>query len=966
MQRLKAPLATYRLQFNKDFRFADATRLLDYFCQLGITDLYASPILVSRKGSGHGYDVTDPSRIDPELGSEEEFELLQSELVKRDMGLLLDIVPNHMAASSENRWWMDVLENGRDSAFAGYFDIDWLPGSRHLAGKVLLPFLGRPFGETLDNGELQLTFRDGKFYVCYFDFVFPIAPESYYQILSGDHGTLDYQLGKEKPSFQELSGILAGFAALAQKTDGATATERRLKVDALRERLRVLATEHIEVRSFLDARLRQFNGVPGEPESFSLLEHVLSQQHYLLAYWQDPNEGINYRRFFTIADLAGIRVEDPIVFEATHNQLIHLVAKGAKQGLRTGLRIDHIDGLLDPAGYLARLQHALADAPAPHVPQHDAPPRDTPPLDALKTYLVVEKILAPVERLPEGWPVAGTTGYDFMNYLQGPFVHTASARKIAAIYRQFIGEWPEFAALVHQKKKLVMNSLLRVEMRGLARQLADLASKDRYARNIPRSHLHEALIETTACMPVYRTYIRSLDVPPQAREIIGRALAAAQANRPQLGGPCLDFLRDVLTLANPPHIVPGQLEERLAFVMRWQQFTGPIVAKGFEDTALYAYYPLSSLNEVGGDPEPARAVSREEFYEYLGERHRRWPLALNATTTHDTKRSEDLRARVSVLSEIPDEWNFKLLEWSKLNARHKSSLNGHYAPDANEEYLIYQTLLGIWPVETGDPTSIINRLQRYMTKALREATIHTRWAKPNEAHEQAVSRFVQLLLSTESSAKFLADIAAFQRKIAWCGMIYGLAQLLLKIVSPGTPDSYQGSELWDLRLVDPDNREPVDFPKRCQFLRALGEPTPDNCFHLLRHWPDGRVKMHVAQQALRYRLQHPELFTHGNFSPVRTLGVREEHVIAILRHDNSDQAMVVVPRWIAQTYTAQEAPPSKQFWGETSLVLSPTAPASWINVLTGERVQTRVSSESPTLAVAEVLQSFPVALLSQY
>jgi (1->4)-alpha-D-glucan 1-alpha-D-glucosylmutase len=960
MPRLKAPLATYRLQFNKDFRFADATRLLDYLCQLGITDLYASPILVSREGSGHGYDVTDPSRIDPEIGSEEEFELLQSELVKRDMGLLLDIVPNHMAASSENRWWMDVLENGRDSAFAAYFDIDWQPGSRHLTGKVLLPFLGRPFGEALDNGELQLAFRGGKFYACYFDSVFPIAPESYYQILSGDHRTLDQQLAKERPSLQELAGILAGFAMVAQKTDGVTATERRLKVDALRERLRVLATDHIEVRSFLDARLRQFNGVAGHPGSFSLLEHLLSQQHYLLAYWQDPNEGINYRRFFAITDLVGVRAEDPIVFEATHGQLIHLVAKGAKQGLRTGLRIDHIDGLLDPSGYLSRLQHALAEVPPPRVPQPDAPP-----LDALKTYLVVEKILAPGERLPEDWPVAGTTGYDFMNYLQGPFVHSAGARKIDAIYRQFVGNVPDFVALVHEKKKLVMNSLLRVEMRGLTRQLAELASKDRYARNISWSHLHDALTETTACMPVYRTYIRSLDVPPQTREVIVRALSAAQTRRPQLAWTCLEFLRDVLTLANPPHIVPGQLEERLAFVMRWQQFTGPIAAKGFEDTALYAYYPLSSLNEVGGDPEPARAVSRAEFYEYLGERHRRWPLALNATTTHDTKRSEDLRARVSVLSEIPDEWNFKLLEWSKLNTRHKSSLNGHYAPDANEEYLIYQTLLGIWPVETEDSTSITKRLQRYMTKALREATIHTRWAKPNEAHEQAVSRFVQLLLAGESSAKFLADFTIFQRKIAWCGMIYGLAQLLLKIASPGTPDFYQGSELWDLRLVDPDNREPVDFRNRCEFLKALAEPTPDNCFHLLRHWPDGQVKMHVAQQALQYRLLHPELFTHGGFSPVRTLGVREEHVIPILRHDNSDQVMVIVPRWIAQTYTAQEAPPSKQFWGETSLVLSPPAPASWINVLTGERVQTRVSGESPTLAVAEVLQSFPVALLSQ-
>ena len=947
MRHLKAALSTYRLQFNKDFSLADATRLLDYLFQLGITDLYASPILMSRKGSGHGYDVTDPTRIDPEIGSEEDFELLQSELARRGMGLLLDIVPNHMAASSENRWWMDVLENGADSVFAGYFDIDWQPASRNLVGKVLLPFLGRPFGEVLDNGELQLTFRGGKFYLYYFDSVFPIAPESYYQILSTDYENPQHQLAGEAPSVQELAGIRAGFAGLAQTADGASATERRLKLDALRERLRILVADHGEVRSFVEARLREFNGVPGDPGSFSSLEHLLNQQHYLLAYWQDPNQGINYRRFFAITDLVGVRVEDPIVFEATHDQIVRLVAKGAKQGLRTGLRIDHIDGLRDSSGYLSRLRQALAGAV---------------PSEAPKTYVLVEKILAHGERLPEDWAVAGTTGYDYMNYLQGPFVQTEGARRIEAIYRQFVGKVSDFATLVYEKKKRVMSSLLRVEMRGLTRDLAELAAKDRYARNLTWSDLHEALTETSACMPVYRTYIRSLEIPVEAREVIGRALADARTKRPQLSGLCLDFLCDVLTLANRPHIVAGQLEERLAFVMRWQQFTGPIVAKGFEDTALYAYYPLSSLNEVGGDPGPSRAVSREQFYEYLSDRQRRWPQALSATTTHDTKRSEDLRARVTVLSEIPDEWNARIAKWARLNARHKSSLNGHSAPDANEEYLIYQTMLGVWPADSDDPSSITKRLQLYMTKALREATIHTRWIKPNEAHEQAVARFVESLLSTESSPEFLDDLQGFQRKIAWCGMINGLAQLLLKIVSPGTPDFYQGSELWDLRLVDPDNRQPVDFHTRCEFARAPAEPTADSS-HLLQHWPDGRVKKYVTRQALWYRLEHPELFTVGEFSPVTVVGLREQHVIAILRRYEDDQAMAIVPRWLADTYTVEKRLPSDQFWGETSLVLSENAPPSWINVFTDQRIQTRTKGESPTLAIAEVLQRFPVALL---
>ena len=950
MPPLKAALSTYRLQFNKDFRFADATQLLDYLSQLGITDLYASPILVSRRGSGHGYDVADPTRIDPEIGSEEEFAVLQGELAKRGMGLLLDIVPNHMAASSENRWWMDVLENGADSVFAGYFDIDWQPASRSLAGKVLLPFLGRPFGEVLDNRELQLMFRDGKFYVCYFESIFPLAPESYYEILNG-HENLENELLKEAPGAQELSGIVVGLARLAQRTGVGSATDRRLKFDALRERLRILVADHPAIHGFVEARLREFNGVAGDPSSFLPVQHLLEQQHYLLAYWQDPNEGINYRRFFAITDLVGVRTEDWIVFEATHDRILRVVAKSAKQGLRTGLRVDHLDGLRDPSGYLVRLQQSVAE---------------TVPEATSKTYILVEKILARGEQVPEDWPVAGTTGYDYLNYLQGPFVEPDGGKRIERVYAQFIGKSLDFATVVYEKKKLVMRSLLRVETRGLARQLAELAAKDRYARNIAYDELSEALTEVTACMPVYRTYIRSLDLPPAARDVIGGSIAAAQSKRPQLSGPCLNFLRDVLTLAAPPHVGPAQREERLDFVMRWQQFTAPIVAKGFEDTALYAYYPLSSLNEVGGNPEPSRAFSREELYEYWGNRQRSYPHALNATTTHDTKRSEDLRARVSVLSEIPEKWNAKIVEWAELNARHKCKIHGLDAPDANEEYLIYQTILGIWPVDTGDASSIIKRLQGYMIKALREATIHTRWIKPNEAHEQAVARFVELILSSASSPEFVRDIGAFQRRISWCGMVNALAQVLLKITSPGTPDFYQGSELWDLRLVDPDNRGPVDFQERHRLVRALAEPAADNAVDLLQHWMDARVKMYVTRETLRYRLRHPELFTEGDFSPVRTLGVAEKHVIAILRRNAEEHAMAVAPRWLAETYTSEERLPSNEFWGDTCLALSQAAPESWINVLTGDRIRTRTAGELSIIPLAEVLGRFPVALLSAW
>jgi (1->4)-alpha-D-glucan 1-alpha-D-glucosylmutase len=946
-----ATLSTYRLQFNKDFGFADATRLLDYLSELGVTDLYASPILASRKGSAHGYDVADPTRIDPEIGSDQEFEILLGELAKRRMGLLLDIVPNHMAASSENRWWMDVLENGRESAFASYFDIDWDPPSRNLTGKVLLPILGSPFGEVLDQGQLQLTYQDGKFFVRYFEWILPVAPESYHQILGLRSDTLDGALGKETPEFQEFSGILAGFAALAQKGQTGGATDARPKLDAIRERLGLLASDRPAVAAVIESNLREFDGTPGNPASFVLLERLLNQQHYLLAYWQDPNEGINYRRFFTISDLVGVRVEDPIVFEATHDHIFRIVAKGASQGLRMGLRIDHIDGLRDPLGYLTRLQQRLAETEGSAGPC---------------PYLIVEKILGRGEQLPDDWPISGTTGYEYLNYLNGIFVDRDGCERIETIYAQFVGRKMDFADVVYEKKKLVMNSLLRVEVRGLTRLLVELASKDRYARSISRLELLDALTEVTACMPVYRTYIRSLDVPPTARATIEEALQGAQARRPQLSEPCVDFLRDVLTLSNPAHIGPEQREERLAFVMRWQQFTGPIVAKGFEDTALYVYHPLCSLNDVGGNPEPARVVSREEFYGFVGERQRRWPHTINATTTHDTKRSEDLRARVNVLSEIPEEWGAKIAEWAEENAAHKQMIIGLDAPDANEEYLIYQTLLGMWSLDAADAPSVTKRLQDYMVKALREAKLHTRWIETNEAYERAVTRFIEMILCRETCPRFLADFAQFQRRIAWCGMVNGLGQELLKIVCPGTPDFYQGSEMWDLRLVDPDNRGPIDFAKRCKAIGTLAKEgaNPDAAFELLQTWPDGRIKIHVTRAALRCRLQYPELFTEGDFLPVVARGARSEHVISILRNYDGNSVLAVIPRWLARSYTQAENLPLAEFWGATTLLLPESAPKLWLNVLTGESVESQTAGESRSLVVSDVLKRFPIALLA--
>ena len=944
------PGSTYRLQFNRDFGFADATRMLDYFSELGITDLYASPILMSRRGSGHGYDVTDPTRLDPEIGSEEDFETLQNGLIERGMGLLLDIVPNHMAACSENRWWMDVLENGAQSAFASYFDIDWEPPSRHLTGKILLPILGEPFGDTLDQGQIRLTFQEGRFLVNYFDSTLPIAPESYHQIL-GLHFDMESSVGKGGGEVQELSGILAGLGALPKEVHSNGANTARPNFDALRERLRLLVSEHSAIAALVESNLKEFNGVPGNPASFRLLERLLSQQHYVLAYWQDPNEGINYRRFFTISDLVGVRVEDPVVFDATHDYILRILARGVGKGLRIGLRVDHIDGLRDPSGYLARLQQRLTEMQGAL---------------ASVPYVVVEKILAGREQLPGDWPTAGTTGYEYLDHLNGVFVEEEGFKQLKAIYSKFIGKKMKFDDVVFESKKRVMNSLLRVEVRSLARQLAELAATDRYARNISRLELMEGLTEVTACMPVYRTYIRTLDVPAEAKATIEQALTAAGQKRPHLSRPCIDFLRDVLTLSSPSHIRPEQQEERLAFVTRWQQFTGPIFAKGFEDSSLYIYYPLSSLNEVGGNPETSRESSREALHDFIRERRHHWPYALNVTMTHDTKRGEDVRARLNVLSEVPLEWRAKITEWAKQNAPHKEMLNGRDVPDANEEYLIYQTLVGMWPCEAVDSGQVIKRLQDYTVKAIREATVHTRWVRPDEQHEQAVVRFIERILSQDGSSTFLADMVEFQSRLAWRGAINSLGQVLLKIVTPGTPDFYQGSEMWDLRLVDPDNRLPVDFSRRCRSLgRIANDPaSPESAGELLRGWRDGQVKMHVARVGLRYRRSHPKLFAEGAFLPVMAHGIRSKNIVSILRHLDRDWVIAVVPRWLPGARTEQETLPAEGYWGGTSLLLPDFAPESWTNLHTGERLKSQtIGSGSRCLDVHQALQNFPVALL---
>ena len=946
----RIPIATYRLQLNKDFRLSDAARILDYLKQLGISDVYLSPILGSRKGSGHGYDVTDPTRLNPELGTEEEFAAFQNELQKRGMGLLFDIVPNHMAASMENAWWMDVLENGPESAYAAFFDIDWHPASRSLDSKILLPVLGRPFGEVLDSGELKLTYQEGKFYFQYFESLFPVAPRSYHGILNRRLGRFKDSLGEDSTVYHEYAGIMASFANLAtsDRRSGETTADRRLRFEAARDRLWALVKTNPDAASLLEQNVRELNGSPNDPASLGDLQRLLAEQNYKLVYWQNINESINYRRFFTIADLVGIRVEDPVVFEATHGHLLRLISRDPF----TGLRIDHIDGLRDPFAYLTRLQERLTSPEAAEKP--------------FSSYLLVEKILQRGELLPADWPVSGTTGYDYLNQAEGIQVNPEGAARIEEIYAAFIDREQKFADVLYQKKKLVMSTLLGVEMRSLGRQLAELATQDRYARELPRQPLIDALIEVTACLPVYRSYIRNMEIPDSAAKYIGEALREAPQRAPHLDPACFDFVREVLLLEGRPHVLPDQREARLQFVTRWQQLTGPIVAKGMEDTALYVYHPLLSMNEVGGDPEPSKASTREEFFSFLEFRRQNWPHTMNTTTTHDTKRSENVRARINVLSEMPDEWQTHLELWSRLNARHKEDVERRPVPDHNEEYFLYQTLLGAWPLDPEPCESLVARLQAYMVKATREAMVHTRWTRPNQMHEDALQHFVAKILSPEAD-DFLNDFRPFQRKIAWYGMVNSLAQLLLKIASPGVPDFFQGSDLWDLRLVDPDNRTPVDFDRRISMLQKIEEKKstdPQNLLSdLLRHWGAGCIKLFLMQTAIRFRSQNSSLFQEGDFVPLQPAGDCSHNVVSFLRRQGGKQVLLAVPRWLSQL-AEKSSSRLEADWKNTVLLLPPDSPSSWKNIITNETLAASNQAGKKSLRLDSLLRSFPVALLS--
>ncbi len=964
----RRPVSTYRLQFDRRFQFADARELLPYLDELGVTDCYSSPQLQARPGSTHGYDICDHSRLNQELGSEDEYAGFCDALHARGFGHIVDIVPNHMSCDpSANPWWRDVLENGPSSPYAAYFDIDWDPIKPELKGKVLLPVLGDQYGQVLERGELQLRFEDGSLHLHYFDRDFPINPRQAPRVLGRGVDRLERELAGD-PALREFLSILTALQNLPPYTerDAIRIVERQREKEVARERLVRLVNESSTIRDHVDSSIRAANGTRGERASFDLLHALLEHQAYRLAYWRTAFDEINYRRFFDINELVGLRMEQPEVFEATHGLVRQLIGSGRI----TGLRVDHPDGLFDPTDYFRRLQQMARDARGGALDGD----RDEP------LYVVAEKILSRDEALRTEWPIAGTTGYAFVNLVSGLFVDGRHATTLRRVYARMTGRQRAFEQVAYQSKLTIMLTAMASELNVLAHALNRISEGDRRVRDFTLNSCRKVLREVIACFPVYRTYISARGVDAFDREVIQEAIRRARQRNPLMEVSIFEFVQQILLATPDSSTTADARSERLHFAMKVQQFTAPVQAKGVEDTAFYRYDVLIAANEVGGSPARL-GVTATEFHDANSRRLALWPTELITTATHDTKRGEDARMRLAVLSEIPEAWRRAVSEWMRINGRHRSKLGGVWAPDRNDEYLFYQTLIGAWPAEPPPapmprraPEEVVRRVSAYMQKAAREAKVHTSWIDEDQAYGRAVSRFVEETLAGSSSARFLHAFLPFQRRVAHVGMINSLAQLVLKLASPGTSDFFQGGELWDLSLVDPDNRCPVDFAHRQRLLDELrpliasleqGVICGEAFGELLAHWADGRVKLFTTTCGLRFRRRHAEVVLDGAYVPLEPRGPAAEHVVAFARHHAAGTLVAAVPRLTASlTAEASPLPLGETSWGTTQLPIPDTlAGRPYRHLLTGEVIRPDPGAVGCALPVAAIFHASPAALL---
>ncbi len=905
--------STYRLQFNSRYTFNDAHKITSYLSDLGVSCIYASPVFSCRKGSPHGYDVINPCFISTQAGGREGLEKLIKDASQKGLSWLQDIVPNHMSFSCENEWLMDVMENGEDSEFKDFFDILWDHHDPAMKKKVLAPFLGGFFGETLEKGELKVHYEEAGFFITYYENKFPLKPESVSEIMEeGIEGLLE-KIGRESEEAVQIAGAVNAF----KSASALTGSRRREQLKFAKSALWKEHALRAEVRDFIVQKLGELNS-PGEgPVFYQPLEKILTSQHYRLCYWKVGAEQINYRRFFNISELMSVKVENQDVFEKTHS----LIKEMCDSGLWNGLRIDHIDGLYDPEQYLNRLKEACPEA-----------------------VIYVEKILGPGERLPATWPVEGATGYKFMNKANGLFCRRKNAKSMEAVYRHFTGMRQEFSEMVISKKRMIIGRRMAGEVENLARLMKTISDNDRHGYDITDYALKRALVEVLAFFPVYRSYITENSYTPKDTAFVNEAVEKALSHNPSLKYE-IDYIKKFLMLDLSGVYSAEQRSMAVDMIKRFQQLTGPLMAKGFEDTALYIYNRLISLNEVGGDPDRF-GIDRAEFNRFCRERAKKWPRALNGGTTHDTKRGEDARARINVLSEIPDEWGAKLKEWAALSYKGRNPLI-----DRNDEYFIYQSMLGGVPAE-GLNSEFKERLKAYVIKAVREAKVHTAWIKPDEKYETGILSFIDGLFV---NVRFTQSFLEFSRMVSYYGMLNSLSQLTLRFACPGVPDIYQGAELWDLSFVDPDNRRPVDYGARIRLLeKTQKEKDPAALYD---SYPEGGVKMYAAHKLLKMRADSGELFTAGEYAGLKTAGSFRNNILAFGRKIKGAAAIVVVPRFFTDVCGVDEKPFGDR-WKDTVVETEKRFYGVYKDVFTGKEMEIKGKVQ-----ISEILKNFSAAVL---
>lgn len=989
---ISLPSSTYRFQFNKDFTFKDATKLVPYLAKLGISHCYASPFLKARPGSMHGYDIIDHKQINPEIGTASDLDKMVSELHEHGMGLILDIVPNHMGIGKVNNWWMDVLENGPASIFADYFDIDWKPVKPELYGKVTLPVLGDSYGAILKGGhfKLQFTPETGSLAIRYYENEFPVNPATYPQVLGNRLDVLKERLGKNNPDVMIYESILTALAGLPSHTEQKGFTGRVREKQVQLNRLASLCKQNPEFVNFVEQNLREFEVSPDDKLSYERMHELLEAQAYRLVFWRVASDEINYRRFFDINELAAVRTEDPRVFAEMHELVFNLVGEGKLDGLR----IDHPDGLFDPAAYFAQLQIKAAERmkrPAP------ADADLALGRNALPIYIVVEKILAPFEHLEDDWAVHGTVGYEFLNSLFNVFIATENEHAFESTYEAFIGRLVDYESAKRECKGLILDTVLASELHVLAHRLSQIAEVSWEYRDFTQNSLRKALRHIVTNFPVYRTYVTPKKVDKNAKQYIDWAVRLAKRFGSAVAPEVYDFVRNVLCLEAAE--VPAENDEpAVSFLqaiqtiaMKFQQFTGPVMAKSVEDTLFYRFNRFVCLNEVGGEPDRF-GITVPSFHHQNMQRQLRRSHEMLASSTHDTKRSEDVRARLAVISEIPKLWEQKTQQWARMNRSRKVLVDEEQFPDANDEYLIYQTLVGACPITVHGfdwVDDFKKRVTEYALKAARESKLHTSWINKNEAYENALSSFIDKIMTVSPTNPFVEDLLQFHNALYPLGLINSLAQTALKFTSPGVPDIYQGNEMFDFSLVDPDNRRPVDFPARNYLLNKItkhievGVEANEHdrkhqkmfLTHLLSDVTDGATKLLTTSIAMACRRQFGNIYTEGRYIPLEVKGPAEQHVIAFARELEGDWSVTVVPRLVAtllKSDSAQRLPShqvtdiltdesEKNPWGDTVVLLPPElAKRGLVNAFNKESMDV----EADSIKVSDAFKNFPVAIIT--